>query len=295
MEVSTTIYCILRIIAGVFGILFNLSCLWYFITSCNKGLCNHLIILLGVLSTIICSGNIGLVVSYHSEDLTCERFTNINEGACRKPLKKLLLILPNSLYAFTGVITGVLSVIRSISIIFPFYMIKKTAVYAFILMFSTTYVMFFFFTACKKMIYLGTGIYVLIVFVVALTGFPSIYILIKKSHQKIGTIGGRNEAQENITVRNHRRASFTIFILTVVCIITNGIAFPAQVLAHATCSNEQNSSDSRVNYYSKISTASFLINCICNPAVLIARKREIRLFLIAKVRKVMSLISSLTH
>ena len=291
MEVTAIAFCVLLTIADVFGILFNLSCLWYFIKSCNKGLYNHLIILLGLLDTIICSGHICLVVSYHSEELTCERFTSINEDACSKPLKRLLLILPNSLYAFSGAITGVLSVIRSLSIIFPFYMIRKIGVSSFLFIFSTFFTLFSFFELCDSLTYVRTISinFVLIVVVVALTGFPSIFILIKKSRQNIGSTGGRNKTQGNITIRNHRRASFTIFILTAVFIITNGIGIPLSVIPYITCSNERNS-DIWVNYYSKISNALFLMNSICNPLVLIVRKIEIRAFLMAKVRKVMSLL-----
>ena len=293
MEVTAIAFCVLLTIADVFGILSNLSCLWYFIKSCNKGLYNHLIILLGLLDTIICSGHIGLVVPYHSEELTCESFTSINEDACSKPLKRLLLILPNSLYAFSGAIMGVLSVIRCLSIIFPFYMIRKIGVCSFLFIFSTFITLFSLFKSCDtdSLTYVGTISinFVLIVVVVALSGFPSIFILIKKSRQNIGSTGGGTKRRENIAIRNHRRASFTIFILTAVFIITNGIGIPLSVIPYITCSNERNS-DIWVNYYSKISGALLLMNSICNPLVLIVRKIEIRVFLMAKVRKVMSLL-----
>ena len=289
MEVSTTIYGILLTIADVFGILFNLSSLWYFITSCNKGLYNHLIILLGVMDTIICLKYISLT-SYYSKEFTCEYLNNIAAVACSRPYKKLLLVLPNSAHFFTVVITGVMSVIRSISIIFPFSQIRKKGVYAFLLIFPASYVAFKFFTTCNGRvgtIYLTAAIHGLMVLTASVTGFPSIYILIKKSHHNIGTAGGRNEVQENIAIRNHRRASFTIFILTVLCITTNVIGFPLHLLAYITCSHEPNSG---VNYYFKLSTVSLMFNAISNPIVLIARKREIRIYWMTKARKVMSLL-----
>ena len=118
------------------------------------------------------------------------------EAVCSKSYKILLSVLPNSLYSFTVVVTGVLSVIRSISIIFPFFKIRKTGVYAFLLIFSAAYVVLRFFNACNRPavgISLSTAITGLNVLVVAVTG-----VLFKKSYQNIGTTGGRNEAQENI-------------------------------------------------------------------------------------------------
>ena len=292
MEVSTIIYGILLIIADVFGILLNLSSLWYFITSCKKGLYNHLIILLGAMDTIMCLFYISLA-SYHSKEITCEHLNNVIEDACSKSYKTFLSVLPNLTLVYTVVVTCVISVIRSISIIFPFFQIRKRFVYGFLLIFSMSYVALKFFTACNRLVEtvsVGIVIHGLAILIASVTGFPSFYILIKRSQHNIGNTEGTNEAQENITIRNHRRASFTIFILTAVCIAANIIGFPLHLVAYITCSHEGNSSDPRVNYYSKVTTAAFLLNSICNPIVLIARKKEIRDFLMSKVRKVMSLL-----
>ena len=125
LGISITFYS--AIILSVVGVICNILSLLFFISSCNKGLCNHLIIALGVFDTTVC-------FLYATENFVSRNF--VTEFSCKAyvgiydELSALILYQTMSVCVMmAGFVTGALSIIRSLSVLCLFYMIRKRMVY----------------------------------------------------------------------------------------------------------------------------------------------------------------------
>ena len=277
------IYVIVCVLIDAFGVLFNVLNLWFFITSCRKGVSNHLIIILGLLDTVLC-------ITY-----LCSDSPKLNDYEFAVPLCKILyyvcptvfyrvtVSIKSTLFILSGLTCALLNLLRSLCILFPFYKFRKRIIYTPLPTGAAVFLIGGYFWICEKqVIYTSTllGFFIVMAVISITVGTSAMYKLNKASFGTTEPDGSMSPIQRNVL--NQRRAANTIFILTALFLVTNCVGFSSYFMTFWSC--KKNSVDKEADYYFEIAKTMFSINSCCNPLVLIARKKEAHEFLEKKIK-----------
>ena len=277
------IYVIVSILINAFGVLFNVLNLWFFITSCRKGVSNHLIITLGLLDTVLCiiylCSESPSLRHYDRNVILCKVLHNF----CLTVLTQVTMSMAGTLMITSGLTCALLNMLRSLCILFPFYKFRKRIIYALLPTGAAVFGIGGYFCICEKqMIYTSTllGFFIVMAVISVAVGTPAMHILNKASFGTTEPDGAVSPIQRNVL--NQRKAANTIFILTALFFVTNCVGFSSYFMTYWSC--RKNSVAKEADYYFMIAKTMFSINSCCNPLLLIARKKEAHEFLKKKIK-----------
>ena len=284
MDFAIYVILIANIVINAFGVLFNVLNLWFFITSCRKGVSNHLIIILGLLDTVLCiiylcSDSPKLINPQKHAEALCK----ILHHVCLTVFTQVTISISGALMITSGLTCALLNMLRSLCILFPFYKFRKRIIYALLPTGAAVFGIGGYFCICEKqVIYTSTllGFFIVIAVISVAVGTPAMYILNNASFGNTEPDGSISPIQRNVL--NQRRAANTIFILTALFFVTNCVGFLSYFMTYCNC--KEDSVIKVADYYFMIAKTMFCINSCCNPFILIVRKKEAHEFLMKKIR-----------
>ena len=277
MKDAVDLYMILFALSAV-GIICNFICCSYFMATKNRnGLSNNLIMILCCFDFIVCVTYPINWVFHQKTICIYSRYVSIAD------LVNKALMLTG--FTMTGIITTTLTVLRSLLILRPLYLVRTKVVYDILLITSiatavtaiTLQIMNYLENSLLgDIVVLGTsGVEVTVCISSAI---PAIYTLHKR--KLLLTKYQLENVQIQRHLQNQHKASLTIIILTGIFVVSNVISWPTMLLVHSAC---QENKSMKILEYLK---TSFLVNSVCNPLFIITRKQELRLFLMQKFKTI---------
>ena len=256
---------------SLLGILLNAISLSYFLRFERTGLSNQMIIFLNCLDLVALIVNIVFLTMHYFFDYKT------------RSTRLLYYIFYNYFLISTGIVTSILSVVRTINIRCPFYHIRTRFMWlgtwailiTFLITLERVFVTYYF---SIHYIVLSMVLVATLVLVTAISSGISISSLRRRRRRSL-------RSQNCTTSRGCRiryRASFTIIILAIVFCISNTVGFIGQavILLRKYYGGRKNLISDEEGHFILWGLSFFCItNSIVNPCVYMIRKRDLRRYM----------------